>query len=243
MTTETEKQVAFDKIDWTPARRKYFMERVLEAAQEAGDYAGVPVPWTKFRVLLAPGAKASRVAEMVSDESQYRFAPASDSVHRTVMLSKGIVLIRFKDSEGKLHIYRDGIAAQRFELYIEAMSARRSCLADAEWKAMQRLMTMLSEEQREDYVLSASFAERGRSNVLYGFRKGLPTLAIAIGEEAGTPLAALCLHPLGYYEGTHAGVLAPSDDVIAALLMMRSDEKFFWRKANQISPQDPLAAM
>ncbi len=92
-------------------------------------------------------------------------------------------------------------------------------------------------------MLSGSFVERGRSDVLYGFRKGLPTLAISMGKEECRPLAALCLHPLGYYEGTHAGVLAPTDDVISALLMMRADEKFLWRKANQISPLDPLSGL
>jgi hypothetical protein len=46
-------------------------------------------------------------------------------------------------------------------------------------------------------------------------------------------LAALCLHPIGYYEDSWAGVMAPTDDVVAHLMLCRGDEHMFWRRANQ----------
>ena len=74
-------------------------------------------------------------------------------------------------------------------------------------------------------------------------RKGRPTIAIRIHEDEWSwwmdILCALCMHPLGFYEGTWAGVMAPSDEVLAHLLHIRADEHYFWRKANQI-PLDEI---
>jgi hypothetical protein len=38
---------------------------------------------------------------------------------------------------------------------------------------------------------------------------------------------------MGRYDGTFAGVMPPTDEVVADLLAMRGDEHFFWRKSNQ----------
>jgi len=105
----------------------------------------------------------------------------------------------------------------------------------AEVKAMQRLACYVSDPQYTTYVLNGNFIETSkRSGIKYLFRKGAPTLALKPdGEESMKCIAALCLHPLGYYEGTSAGCMTPSDEVIAHLVMMRGDEHFFWRKANQ----------
>lgn len=73
------------------------------------------------------------------------------------------------------------------------------------------------------------FSEKGKSGVMYVIRKNRPT--IAIGSRV---LCALCLHPLGYYEGTWTGSLCPTDEVIAHLLFIRGDEHTFWKKANHI---------
>ncbi len=114
-------------------------------------------------------------------------------------------------------------------------------LAEAETTAFNRLITLLSEPQRQAYILNDAFTEIGRSGLWYLLRKSRPTIAIRIYEEneylrAGiNPLCALCLHPLGYHEGTWAGVMAPSDEVLTHLLHIRADEHYFWRKANQIS--------
>jgi hypothetical protein len=88
------------------------------------------------------------------------------------------------------------------------------------------------------------FVERGpQSDLLYLFRRGLPILTFRADETMVHPRAALCLHPLAYYAGTHAGAMPPSDEVLALLLMMRADEPYLWRKANQLSIRDPLVAV
>ena len=38
---------------------------------------------------------------------------------------------------------------------------------------------------------------------------------------------------IGYYGNTWAGVMCPTDEVIAHLLMMRGSEEKFWANANQ----------
>ena len=96
----------------------------------------------------------------------------------------------------------------------------------------------------ESYCLTGHFAEVSkRSQVTYLFRKGRPTIAIRQDEEGGYPLCALCLHPIGYYGDTWAGVMCPTDEVIAHLLMMRGSEAKYWANANQHPVDHPAAGV
>jgi hypothetical protein len=56
-------------------------------------------------------------------------------------------------------------------------------------------------------------------------------------------LCALCLHPIGYYGDTWAGVMCPTDEVIAHLLMMRGSEEKYWANANQHPIDHPAAGV
>ncbi|MBI3956882.1 MAG: hypothetical protein HY340_02730 [Candidatus Kerfeldbacteria bacterium] len=114
----------------------------------------------------------------------------------------------------------------------------------AELRAQRRLREMISDNQWHAFVLADAFLEHGRSGVIYFLRKNRPTLALGLATDGMyRTLGALCLHPLGYYTGTHAGVMAPSDEVIAHLLHIRGDEHFFWRKANQIPLDSPYSGV
>jgi len=96
----------------------------------------------------------------------------------------------------------------------------------------------------ELYQLTGNFAEISkRSGVLYMFRKGRPTIAIRQTEEDSNVLCALCLHLIGYYAGTWAGVMCPTDEVIAHLLMMRGSEEKYWANANQQPVDHPAAGV
>lgn len=79
------------------------------------------------------------------------------------------------------------------------------------------------------------FAERSpRSGISYIFRRLRPTIALKAGKDDRMRcLAALCMHPIGYYDGSWAGAMCPTDDVIAHLMLMRGDEHMFWRRSNQ----------
>lgn len=120
---------------------------------------------------------------------------------------------------------------------------------EAETKALQKLYDLVGLRKWQQYLLTGGFVESSaRSNVRYWFRRGRPTLALRDfvdrdGTEDARCLAALCHHPIGYYQESHAGALCPTDDVIAHLLLMRSDERRFWAVSNQHPAGTPESAI
>ncbi len=115
---------------------------------------------------------------------------------------------------------------------------------EAEQKAVEKLASLIPADQFEIYVLTGHFAEISkRSQVTYLFRKGRSTIALREDEKGCYPLCALCLHPIGYYGDTWAGVTCPTDEVIAHLLMMRGSEEKFWANANQHPLDRPAAGL
>lgn len=90
---------------------------------------------------------------------------------------------------------------------------------------------------------SVSDAPKLRQSDLGGFRRGRPTIVLRQNEEANYALCALCLHPIGYYGQTWAGVMCPRDEVIAHLLMMRGSEEKYWANANQHPIHHPAAGV
>lgn len=121
-----------------------------------------------------------------------------------------------------------------------------SVFCSAERKAQRRLSQALTKTQREQYLLNDAVLERGRSGVIYMVRKNRPTVAFREDSEAeggARALCALCLHPWAYYKGSWAGAMPPSDEVLAHLLYIRSNEHYFWRKANQIPLHEPASGI
>lgn len=108
-------------------------------------------------------------------------------------------------------------------------------IEEAEIKARSKLESMLSPIQKISLVLSDSFCEVGKSGIIYLLRKNRPTLAIRSYKYSEKALCSLCLHPIGWYADSFAGMMAPSDDMIAHLAMIRASEHLFWRKSNQHS--------
>lgn len=105
---------------------------------------------------------------------------------------------------------------------------------EAELAAMDALARLLTPWAFRCYLTTGSFLESSRrSGLCYMFRRCRPTLAIRPTDWGSKVLAALCLHPIAYYEDTHAGAMVPTDDVIAHLLLMRGDEPMFWRRSSQ----------
>jgi len=139
-------------------------------------------------------------------------------------------------------------AGQRLRKILDDMGIRSGVLmtADAELKALASLKEKITAHQYNLYVISGSFLERSkRSDISYMFRKGRPTLAISCHgrDNDSSVIAALCFHPYGYYDGSHVGVLVPTDEVITALLMMRGDEHKFWGKSGQWHASDPRSGI
>jgi hypothetical protein len=115
---------------------------------------------------------------------------------------------------------------------------------EAEQRAQKKLASLIPEDLFELYLLTGHFPEISkRSQVTYLFRKGRPTIAFRQFDDVTILLCALCLHPIGYYGDSWAGVMCPTDEVIAHLLMMRGSEEKFWANANQHPLDRPTAGL
>lgn len=117
---------------------------------------------------------------------------------------------------------------------------------NAEAKALETLQGLVTPHAYRTYLLTGMFLETSpRSRVTYCFRRLRPTVAIGRGKQPDTTsiLCCLCLHPIGFYADTWAGAMCPTDDLLSHLFLMRADEHFFWKKANQISPWRATAGL
>lgn len=117
---------------------------------------------------------------------------------------------------------------------------------ETELTAITTLETLVKPHIFEYYAKVGIVIETSkRSGLTYVFRKLLPTLVLTPHKDPKEVrmLCALCLHPIGYYRDTHAGVMCPTDDVIAHLLLMRGAEEMLWKRANQHEPHSPLAGV
>lgn len=123
---------------------------------------------------------------------------------------------------------------------------------EQEARAVRLLAGLVSHRQFRQYMLTGAFLEKStRSGVVYMFRRLRPTVALEArpglpDREAGSGmrmLAALCMHPIAYYDGSWAGAMCPTDDVVAHLQMMRGDEHMFWKRCNQHPPHRPEAGL
>jgi hypothetical protein len=223
------------------------------AAEEHGWYFGCPIPSlgpSERRPVIAKRAPfADRIFPTASEmegqpPKEVKSAAPEGSTYVNSWIGEQIVIIEHPD--GKRHAYCGELPhVGRLDRFLETVGARLGALTPrAEAKAMMNLTERLTEAQVKCYVLSNCFLETSkRSKVRYIFRKGLPTIAL---RDHGTKmrfLAALCMHPLAYYEDTFAGSMAPSDEVLAHLLMMRSDEHNYWRNCNQHALYDPRSGV
>lgn len=121
----------------------------------------------------------------------------------------------------------------QMNLLLGTLSASDAWGIEQESNAVHLLGSLLSHRQFKQYMLMGMFGETStRSGVFYVFRRLRPTVAISLRAKARV-LCTLCMHPIGFYEATWSGAMAPTDDVIAHLMLMRGDEHMFWRRAEQ----------
>lgn len=219
-------------------------QRLNEWAQENGEWASYPLPIENYKLVVEPkhamhqlnGATlSSPPAERLAEEAGI----AELKVRNWWYSWSKHYIVYVVEEEGKIAAAKlptnYPMERLRFAIGTLGVSASPAWSADAEFKAMGKLSEMVTAHAFKCYLCSGMFLETSkRSGVTYWFRKGRPTLATRGNDEDGVRfLAALCLHPIAYYESTFAGCMTPSDDVIAHLLMCRADEHLFWKKANQ----------
>lgn len=196
------------------------------------EWAGIPMPLDDARLVVEP--RHPRAKELMG-LGQPRAAAAEDGYRmRNSWWShekRGWIVV-MDTPDGISWGYEPGM--HHLDHDIRTMGCSVAWGLEQESKALRALGELVRHHQLKDYLLSGMFLESSpRSHVTYVFRKLKPTVAIANKGGALSILCTLCLHPIAYYEGSWAGAMCPTDDVIAHLMLMRGDERMLWKRANQ----------
>lgn len=225
---------------------------VNQLAMERGEWSGYPIPDESLKLVVEPthplyesmnGAKFEE--DRGPDEESLSMVASAFGVSESLFLLNtwitrdGREVWVYHNGDGRSRAaVLDRRDEMRIRYLLNTICASHAWEPFAEVKAVQKLSEMVPKHMYRNYVLSGFIMETSkRSGVTYVFRRGRPTLAIKLTPEGtyGHFLAALCLHPIAYYEDSFAGAMVPTDEVIAHLLLMRGDERRFWAKSNQHS--------
>lgn len=218
--------------------------RWLEACAAAkSEWAGIPFPVEGNELVVEPHYPFARLFnEHRESKREKGDCEVVNSWYSHRRRSKVYIV---RTDEGKL----EGLEIphrQHAGILLHTLGASRAWKVEAEIKAHDKLQSLIPEHAFNYYLLTGMFLETSkRSGVTYLFRKLRPTLALrpCLGKDDMRVLCALCLHPIAYYDGSWAGAMVPTDDVIAHLLLMRGDEPRFWRQANQHQCDVPEAGL
>lgn len=245
-------------LTWSDVRRG-----IAQLCRERGWHHGVPIMSsidTTRRVILAKGCPLSDthghgvpvsmsgdpVLHVCSDGDVNEAQDEPYAVNTWFTAPKRVTVGKY--SKGAV-VVTTSAARERLDLLLNGVLCQAGAVdSDTELRAMCALRTRVNDNQWDAYILAGAFPETSkRSGVTYLLRKGLPTLALRMkpvpGGEKRHFLAALCSHPLAYFEGTHVGCYPPTDEVVANLLAIRADEHAFWKRANQHTLDDPLGGV
>jgi hypothetical protein len=210
---------------------------ISHIARAREQWAGIPMPLEGQPLVIEksfPNAQELCAIGQAKEAVDDSYAGAT-IINRFYSTKKGRDVVIF-EHEGK----RDWGTQTAVHGLTHAMLTLGASFAwgiEQEARAVQLLGSMLRHHQLKQYLLTGSFLEKSqRSGVMYMFRRLRPTVAIRFEGDKSRILAALCLHPIGYYESSWAGAMCPTDDVVAHLSLMRGDEVMFWRRSNQQAP-------
>lgn len=213
-----------------------------EMAGFIGEWAGLPMPLDGYRLQVEERYPYAGIADLYQSEPE----PVEDSKYGRLRNSwyskkRRQWVALFDRRDGGIALFVDPRAdySERLTFWLSTMGASQAWDYQAELMARRKLQTLIPEHMYEMYEMTGSFLETSpRSGVTYVLRRARPTVAIVplrrdMPDMPMKILACLCLHPIAYYVGTWAGAMVPTDDVVAHLLMIRGDEHYFWRRANQ----------
>jgi hypothetical protein len=203
-----------------------------------GDWSGYPMPIDGLKLQVSRGFPYQGMNGFsFSDEPDQDIEEAdSQIVNSWLCVSRGFRVMLYFNAEHRIRhvVIPAATPGERLTYAINTLGASRAWNVNAELTAMLRLRELVTPVAFNYYILTGGFLESStRSTITYWFRKNRPTVALKSRDHGVCISAILCLHPLGYYQESYAGVMVPSDDVIAHLLLMRADEHKFWSKANQ----------
>lgn len=215
---------------------------IARMAEDRGEWAGIPMPLSDLPMTIEPSyPKAAALSAIGRAPEPEPGVDAKPDPHiRNVFFSarrRANVIVY--DGEKGARCFVDMQPAQsQVALILNTLAAADAWGINQERNAVDTLGEMLRHRQFKQYLLTGSFMEQSpRSGLHYVFRRLRPTIVITTHRD-NTPrvMCTLCLHPIGYYENSWAGVMTPTDEVVAHLTLMRHDEHLFWRRANQHHP-------
>lgn len=221
------------------------------------DWQGIPVPVPGETVVLAPRHPLAEKFKAFQTSGDGERGTCGTELPRVVnhwyshSRARDVFILEAPDGRRHAEVFpvSPGFAMDRLELWIRTLGPSDAWDLEAEHRAQEKLRGLVSDRQWRHFELTGTFLETSpRSRLTYLFRRGRPTLALSPRDIEGdadrmTCIAALCLHPVGYYAGTWSGCMVPSDDLIAHLLAMRADEADFWRQSNHHRPWRPEAGV
>lgn len=209
-------------------------------AEINGEWAGIPMPISDAPLVVEPTYPNADALMALNAKREKPSDPRDEkAVIRNVFWSwwyrQNVIVYQ---DEGEKATFAPAGLTNQAEILLSTLGAADAWGIEQEALAIDTLGKMLPHRLFKQYLLTGMFMERSkRSGVHYVFRRLRPTVALSTRTGIAKILCTLCLHPIGYYAGSWAGAMCPTDDVIAHLALMRGDEHMFWRRANQHSPQ------
>lgn len=231
---------SLDRVD----SMAHIRNALRDMGDERDDFSGCPMPLEGERLVIESTFKyagLSDIGKPKEDEgvprSQVRNIFWSSRLRARVAICE--------DENGRIYWGHLTGSGNQATAILRTIGCSEAWGIEQEANATQLLGTLLRHRQFKQYLLTGSFIESSpRSGVTYIFRRLRPTIAIkGLGDDTTRILCTLCMHPIGYYEESWAGCMCPTDDLIAHLVLMRGDEKMFWRRCNQHSPEDPASGL
>lgn len=211
---------------------------LAEIGAKKEEWAGIPMPLGGDTQLVVE--KSHPLAAVFNEEPK----PSDIKIRNQWYSARKRCTVVVAEKDGKI---RAGLlpAFHHIGYDFETMGCSDAWGIEQEQKALQLLGTMIRHFHFKRYLLTGMFIERSeRSGLTYIFRKLKPT--VVVKERADGQmyiLAALCMHPIAYYQGSWAGAMCPTDDVIAHLSLMRADEHMYWKRCNQHQAYRPEAGL
>ncbi|HYE70630.1 MAG TPA: hypothetical protein VD932_03810 [Aquabacterium sp.] len=205
--------------------------------------AGIPMPLQDLPLTVHPrypmaDALMSMSKQSAADDDEQDFK-IRNQFWSTWMRTTVVVV----EHKGKIKCV-PAHPANHVDQLINTIGASDAWGIQQEQRALQLLGTLVKHHTFKHYLLTGCFLETSdRSGVTYLFRKLRPTLALSGRTGRIRILAALCSHPIAYYQNSWGGAMCPTDDVVAHLMMMRGDEHMFWKRSNQHEPSTPQAGI
>jgi len=220
-----------------------FRNGLRKVASERDEWAGIPMPLEGVELIIEPSHRMA---------AAFPRKPIEEEIGIKVRNSwwssrlRGVVYI-YEDN-GKLCHVVDHKPPHNFTMEILGFGCMDVWGLEQEQNAMRLLGTLIRHRQLKQYILTGGFLETSkRSGLTYYFRRLRPTVVLDARDQTSDKptriLCTLCMHPIAYYAGTWSGAMTPTDDLIAHLMLMRGDEKMYWRRANQHPPGRPESGL